>query len=75
MNYFETQMFNPTYVNESYYRQQQVKNYMADQDERVAKVVHSFNDMLDQVNGMDREHQQQAFLLCLAQMAIKYGWK
>ncbi len=32
------------------------------------KIVHSFRDMLDQADGMDETHQQQASWLCLAEM-------
>lgn len=75
MNYFENQMFNPNYINEDNYHQMQSEKYAIDQDEKVTKVVHSFSDMLDQVNGMDMEHQQQAFLLCLAEVARRNGWE
>jgi len=75
LNNFENQMFNPTYFNESYYRQMQAQQYNADQNERVLKVVHSFSDMLEQVDGMDAEHQQQAFLTCLTIMAQRNGWR
>ena len=74
MNYFETQMFNPNYINEEYYRHLQAQKYAADQNERVMKVVNSFRDMLDQVNAMDEQHQQQAFLMCLAEIARRNGW-
>lgn len=34
----------------------------------------SFLDMLDQVEGMNREHQQQTFCLCLAEIARRNKW-
>ena len=74
MNYFENQMFNPNYVNEAYYRQMQANMYSLDQNERVLKEVHSFKDMIDQIDGMDNEHQQQTVLLCLGEIARKNGW-
>ncbi len=74
MNFFETQMFNQSYVSVSYYHQMQINNYFADQDERVIKAVHSFCDMLDMVESMDEMHQQQAFWMCLTEMAKRKGW-
>ena len=74
LNIFESQMFNPVFVNEQNYRQMQVNMYTLEQNERVAKVVHAFKDMLDQVEGMDSDHQQQAFWLCLNEMARRNRW-
>ena len=68
-------MFNPSYVNESYYRQiQQDFSNMA-QNERVLKAVHAFSDMMDQVDGMDLQHQQQTFTMCLAEFGRRHGWR
>ena len=75
MNYFENRLFNPNYMNETYYQQIQMINYNANQNERVLKAVHSFSDMLEQVSGMDESHQEQTFMLCLAELARRNGWR
>lgn len=75
MNVFENQMFNPNYINEDYYRRIQIMKYNADQNERVVKALHAFEDMLKQVDGMDEKHQQLAFGMCLATIAKRCGWK
>ncbi len=75
MNHFESQMFNSQFVNEANYRQIQAQIHAAEQNERVIKVVRAFTDMLDQVQGMDIAYQQQTCLLCLAEVAKRYGWQ
>ncbi len=74
MNCFENQLFNQEYVNQTYFQQIRADNYAYEQDKRVLKAVHSFADMLDQVEGMNIEHQQQTFCLCLAEIARRNKW-
>ncbi len=75
MNYFETQIFNPIYANEAYYRQIQEASHNVEQNDRVLKAVHSFDDLLNQVSGMDENHQKETFLLCMSVLAKRNGWK
>ncbi len=78
MSYFDNHFYNPDYFNPTYY--QQVKNtidsslYSIDQDQRVLTALHDFQDMLDQVEGMDGAHQERLFGLCLAEMAKRRRW-
>ena len=73
MAYFNEHFYNPAYINPIYY--QQMKNTIQqDQNERVMKAVHAFCDMLDQVDGMDPQHQEHLFGLCLAEMARRNRW-
>ncbi len=75
MNYLENQMLNLNYINESFYKQGNHKLFLSDQDERVIKTINSFRDILDQVKDMDMDHQQQAFFLCLTEIARRNEWK
>ena len=76
---FNSQMFNPIYVNPNYYYQMQSliesQRYAAEQDQEVEKAVKAFHDLCVAVKKMDEKHQQQAFYLCLAEMANQSGWK
>lgn len=78
MSYFDNHFYNPNYFNPAYY--QQVKNtidsslYSLDQDQRVLTAIHDFQNMLDQVEGMDGAHQERLFGLCLAEMAKRRRW-
>lgn len=67
-------MLNSQFVNEANYHQIQDQIHAAEQNRRVIKAVHAFTDVLDQVQGMDMAHQQQTCLLCLAEIAKRYGW-
>lgn len=75
--YFCNQMFNQTYVNPSYYyqNQQRVQQYQLDQSYEVAKAVDAVRDLCKAVKSLDAQHQEQAFYLCLAEMANELGWK
>ncbi len=76
MGYFETTMFNPQFVNSEYYWSQYstIQNYQKDQSEHVVKAVHAFNDLMNEIGQMDAEHQEQVTMICLAEMARRYGW-
>ena len=81
MAYFDDHFYNPAYFNPQYYQQvkntmiDQTMNYQGDQNERVMKTVHAFSEMLDQIEGMDVAHQQQAFGLCLLEMSHRKQWR
>ena len=68
MNQFYDQMFNPTYVNQSFYQSipsQTMWQYQQDQNAEVQKAVKAIYDLCEAVNKLDAEHQQQAFCVCL----------
>ena len=74
--YFYHQMFNQTYVNPLYYQQHQalVQQYQLKQTYEVANAVKSVHDLCEAIKKMDAQHQEQAFYLCLAEMAEQFGW-
>lgn len=77
MQYFNERMFNPDYINSTYYQANYAtiqQNYQKEQSIHVVKLVKAFNDMLDEVQQMDDEHQMQAFSLCLEEIARRNGW-
>lgn len=77
MNQFYDQMFNPTYVNQSFYQSipsQTMWQYQQDQNAEVQKVVKAIYDLCEAVNKLDAEHQQQAFCVCLGIIAAELGW-
>lgn len=75
--YFNDMMFNPQYVNPSYYQQQQlhIAQYRIEQDTEVLKAVKAMHDLCKAVKNMDDSHQQEAFVKCLAAMAEEFEWK
>ena len=73
MNQFYNQMFNPTYVNQSFY-QSAMWQYQQDQNAEVQKAVKAMRDLCEAVNKLDAEHQQQAFYACLTVLAGELGW-
>ena len=77
MNQFYNQMFNPTYVNQSFYQSipsQTMWQYQQDQNAEVQKAVKATRDLCEAVNKMDVQHQQQAFYACLTELAGELGW-
>ena len=77
MNQFYDQMFNPTYVNQSFYQSipsQTMWQYQQDQNAEVQKAVKAIYDLGEDVNKLDAEHQQQAFCVCLGIIAAELGW-
>lgn len=77
MNQFYDQMFNPTYVNQSFYQSipsQTMWQYQQDQNAEVQKAVKAIYDLCEAVNKLDAEHQQQAFCVCLGIIAGRIGW-
>ncbi len=76
MNFYN-QMFNPNYINQTYFnqKQQEIAQYEHEQDKEVFNTVKACHDMLDAVRKLDEQHQQQAFNLCLAEIAKTMGWK
>lgn len=75
MNYFNNQMFNPTYVNPTYYKACQPMQVFNDDDKKIAKAVNAVHELCDAVKDMDEECQQKAFWACLDQMAKDLNWK
>lgn len=73
---FHNQMFNQSYVNSEYYyqHQTQVQQYKSEQSCEVVKAVNAVRDLCEAVKNMDGQHQEQAFYLCLAEMANQFGW-
>ena len=77
MNQFYDQMFNPTYVNQSFYQSipsQTMWQYQQYQNAEVQKAVKAIYDLCEAVNKLDAEHQQQAFCVCLGIIAAELGW-
>ena len=77
MNQFYDQMFNPTYVNQSFYQSipsQTMWQYQQDQNAEVQKAVKATHDLCEAVNKLDAEHQQQAFCVYLGIIAAELGW-
>ena len=77
MNQFYDQMFNQTYVNQSFYQSipsQTMWQYQQDQNAEVQKAVKAIYDLCEAVNKLDAEHQQQAFCVCLGIIAAELGW-
>lgn len=76
--YFNDMMFNSQHENSTYYQQQlqtiQQKQYQVQQDINVADAVKALHDLCEAVKKMDLPHQQQAFMLCLEEMAKQFGW-
>jgi len=69
--YFYNQMFNQTYVNPLHYYQNQarVQQYQFEQNSEVVKAVKAVRDLCETIKKLDAQHQEQAFYLCLAEMA------
>lgn len=82
MPYFYNQMFNPQYVNPNYFQQNQAEimryqedlRYHQEQNSEVAKAVKAMHDLCDAMNKLDTAHQQEAFFLCLSEMARASNW-
>ena len=74
--YFYNQMFNQTYVTPSYYYQNQarIQQYQFEQNCEVTKAVNAVRDLCEAIKKMDDQHQEQAFYLCLAEMAKQNDW-
>ena len=74
---FYQQMFNPTYVNSSYYAQKQIQDQIAqyhqEQNNEVMKAVKAVRDLCDSVKKMDNDHQQQAFAACLSVLVQEFN--
>ncbi len=73
--YFNNMMFNPKFVNPTYYHaQMQQAQYAFQQDKKVCDAVKAIRNLCKAVQGMDEQHQQQAFAACLTEMAIQFHW-
>ena len=74
-SYFNNMMFNPQYVNANYYNQIRQFEYNQNHDKKVRDAIKAMHDLCDAVKDMDQNHQEQAFLGCLAVMAEEFHWK
>ena len=73
--YFTNMMFNPQFVNPTYYHaQMQQAQYAFQQDKKVCDAVKAIRDLCEAIQGMDEPHQQQTFAACLAEMARQFRW-
>lgn len=81
MNFYNNQfcgnMFNQQYVSQNNYVQLQneIYRYQANQNNEVLKAVKAMHDLCEAVKNMDPEHQQQAAVMCLAEVAREFGWQ
>lgn len=74
-NYFYNRLFNPQYVNPTYYYNvTPQEQYKQQQNKKIYDAVKAVHDLCEAVKGMDEQHQQVAFNLCLAEMAKEFGW-
>ena len=75
MNFYD-QMFNEKYVNpQNYYNMKaMVEKYNQEQNTEVTNAVKAIHDLCEAIKKMDMQHQQEAFGLCLAEMAKEFGW-
>lgn len=74
-NYFNNMMFNPQYVNQTYYLQAQQAYYNFEQDRKICDAMKAIRDLCNAVKGMDDSHQKQAFISCLTIIAEEFGWR
>lgn len=74
--YFNDRMFNPQYVNPTYYSQvqAQIAQYNFAQNTEQAKALKAFRDMCEALKKLDDQHQQELFIACLGVMATEFGW-
>ncbi|MBR1432574.1 hypothetical protein [Ruminococcus sp.] len=74
---FYDQMFNPAYNNQNYYQQNQaqIAQYQQNQNNEVYNAVKGFHDWFEAMKKLDPQHQNQAMMLCLAEVAQEQGWK
>lgn len=70
-------MFNPQYVNQSYYyqMQSQIAQYNFRQNQEVMNAMKAARDLCQAVKKLDGPYQQEAFYGCLSVMAVEFGWK
>lgn len=63
--YFNDRMFNPQYVNPTYYGQvqAQIAQYGFAQNTEQTKALKAFHDMCEAVKKLDDQHQQELFIL------------
>ncbi|MBQ9662412.1 MAG: hypothetical protein IJV40_04585 [Oscillospiraceae bacterium] len=75
--FFYDQMFNPATVNPEYYRmvQAQIAQHEWEQNREILNAMKAVHDLCSSVKKLDMDHQQQAFLACLQQMAIEMNWQ
>lgn len=74
--FFNQMMFNPQYVNQSYYNQiqTQIAQRNFQQKQEVANAMKAMKDLCEAVKNLDEPYQQEAFWGCLWVMAVEFGW-
>lgn len=74
--YFNDRMFNPQYVNQTYYNQiqAQIAQYNFEQNTEQAKALKAFREICEAVKKLDEQHQQELFMACLGVMAKEFEW-
>lgn len=65
--YFNDRMFNPQYVNPTYYNQiqAQIAQYNFEQNTEQAKALKAFREMCEAVKKLDEQHQRSCLWLAL----------
>ena len=51
-----------------------VEKYNQEQNTEVTNAIKAIHDLCEAIKKMDMQHQQEAFGLCLAEMAKEFGW-
>ncbi len=74
-NQFYHQFFNPQFVNVNYLNQLRAYQYEQNQTQEVINAVHAVHDLCEAIKKLDDAHQQQAFVVCLAEMSKEFGWE
>ena len=74
--YFNDRMFNPQYVNQTYYNQiqAQIAQYNFEQNTEQAKALKAFREICEAVKKLDEQHQQELFMACLGVMSKEFEW-
>lgn len=74
--YFTNTMFNSQYVNPYYYRHSNLCPAVRFSAKfRKLQAGYASSDLCKAVKKMDEQHQQEAFLACLAVIAKEFGWQ
>ena len=74
---YDQWLYNPNYINQQMYYQQQAeiqRAHEANQQIEIFKAQKALNDFLDAVKNVDGNHQQELYFVCLAEIAKRNGW-
>ena len=69
-------MFNQQYVNPQYYQANfyQIQQYNYEQNKEVTNAAKAMRDLCRAIKKLDSQHQQEAFYVCLAEIAKELNW-